>query len=48
MSDGSVLLNAYGCGFYRVTQIDSDAPRLERARLTWGAVGFLSSLGTTG
>jgi hypothetical protein len=29
MSDGSVLLNAYGCGFYRVTQIDSDAPRLE-------------------
>jgi len=29
MPDGSVLLNAYGCGFYRVTQIDSDAPRLE-------------------
>ncbi len=29
MTDGSVLLNAYGCGFYRVTDIDQQAPRIE-------------------
>ncbi len=28
MADGSVLLNAYGCGFYRVTEIASDNPRI--------------------
>ena len=28
MRDGSVLLNSYMCGFYRLTHIDSDAPRL--------------------
>ena len=27
--DGSVFFNAYGCAFYRLTQIDSDAPRLD-------------------
>ena len=29
MPDGSVLLNAYGCGFYRVTEIAGAAPRIE-------------------
>ncbi|MEP7346313.1 MAG: hypothetical protein ABI877_13670 [Gemmatimonadaceae bacterium] len=29
MPDGSVLLNAYGCGFYRVTDIDQATPRIE-------------------
>ncbi|MFN0181115.1 MAG: hypothetical protein ACKVZ0_20090 [Gemmatimonadales bacterium] len=29
MPDGSVLLNAYGCGFYRVTGIETEAPRIE-------------------
>jgi hypothetical protein len=29
MADGSVLLNAYGCGFYRVTAIHSAEPRIE-------------------
>ena len=28
MKDGSVLLNAYGCGFYRLTEIASDTPKL--------------------
>ena len=28
MSDGSVLLNAYGCGFYRLTAIDSPKPQI--------------------
>lgn len=26
MKDGSVLLNTYGCGFYRVTELDSETP----------------------
>lgn len=29
MADGSVLLNAYGCGFYRLTAIDSAEPRIQ-------------------
>jgi hypothetical protein len=29
MPDGSVLLNAYGCGFYRVTDLASDNPVIE-------------------
>jgi hypothetical protein len=29
MRDGSVLLNAYGCGFYRLTNIDSAQPKLD-------------------
>ncbi|MBA3341921.1 MAG: hypothetical protein H0T48_08795 [Gemmatimonadaceae bacterium] len=29
MPDKSVLLNAYGCGFYRVTGIETEAPRIE-------------------
>ncbi len=29
MPDGSVLMNAYGCGFYRLTGIDSPKPKLE-------------------
>ena len=29
MPDGSVLLNTYGCGFYRVTGIDGAEPRIE-------------------
>ncbi len=29
MRDGSVLLNAFGCGFYRITAIDSDVPRVD-------------------
>ena len=28
MPDGSVLLNTYGCGFYRVTGIETGAPRI--------------------
>ncbi|HEV7516346.1 MAG TPA: hypothetical protein VGR07_08610, partial [Thermoanaerobaculia bacterium] len=28
MADGSVLLNAYGCGFYRVTALQSDTPAI--------------------
>jgi hypothetical protein len=28
MPDGSVLLNAYGCGFYRVTGLEGAAPRI--------------------
>jgi hypothetical protein len=29
MSDGSILMNAFGCGFYRLTGIASDRPRLD-------------------
>ena len=29
MADGSVLLNAYGCGFYRVTGIDAPHPKVQ-------------------
>lgn len=29
MEDGSVLLNAYGCGFFRVTDIGADSARIE-------------------
>lgn len=29
MPDGSVLLNAYGCGFYRVTGLETAEPRIE-------------------
>jgi hypothetical protein len=29
MPDGSVLLNAFGCGFYRLTHMDSDEPVIE-------------------
>jgi hypothetical protein len=29
MADGSILLNAYGCGLYRLTGVESDAPKLE-------------------
>lgn len=29
MPDGSVLMNAYGCGFYRVTGIETQAPQIE-------------------
>lgn len=29
LADGSVLLNAYGCAFYRLTNIDDDRPMLE-------------------
>ncbi len=29
MRDGSVLINAYGCGFYRLTGVAGDAPRLD-------------------
>jgi hypothetical protein len=29
MTDGSVVLNAYGCGFYRVTGIETRAPQIE-------------------
>lgn len=29
MPDGSILMNAYGCGFYRLTGIGSNEPRLE-------------------
>jgi hypothetical protein len=28
MADGSVLLNAYGCGFYRVTGLETPTPRI--------------------
>lgn len=28
MPDGSVLVNAYGCGFYRLTGVATDAPKL--------------------
>lgn len=28
MTDGSVLMNSYMCGFYRLTDIDSDQPKL--------------------
>ncbi len=28
MPDGSVLLNAYGCGFYRVTGLETSQPRI--------------------
>lgn len=28
MPDGSILLSAYGCGFYRVTGLDTDAPEI--------------------
>jgi hypothetical protein len=28
MADGSVLLNAYGCGIYRVTALDSEIPAI--------------------
>jgi hypothetical protein len=28
LPDGSILMNSYGCGLYRLTGIDSDAPRL--------------------
>lgn len=29
MADGSILMNAFGCGFYRLTDIASDRPRLD-------------------
>jgi hypothetical protein len=29
MPDGTILMNSYGCGFYRLTGISSDEPRLE-------------------
>ena len=29
LSDGSVFLNSYGCGFYRLSAIGSDNPRLD-------------------
>jgi hypothetical protein len=29
MSDGSILMNAFGCGFYRLTGIASERPRLD-------------------
>ena len=29
LPDGSVFLNAYGCAFYRLTEIGSENPRLE-------------------
>ena len=29
LQDGSVFLNSYGCGFYHLTDIASDAPRLD-------------------
>jgi hypothetical protein len=29
MSDGSILMNSFGCGFYRLTRIASDGPRLD-------------------
>ena len=29
MPDGSVLLNAYGCGFYRVTGLETSTPKIE-------------------
>ena len=29
MPDGSILLNAYGCGFYRVTGLDRPEPRID-------------------
>jgi hypothetical protein len=29
MPDGSILMNAYGCGFFRLTGIASDQPRLD-------------------
>jgi hypothetical protein len=29
MRDGSVLMNAYGCGFFRLTGIATDVPKLE-------------------
>jgi hypothetical protein len=29
LRDGSVLLNSYGCGFYRVTGLDSPTPEIE-------------------
>ena len=28
MPDGSVLLNAYGCGFYRITDVASANPKV--------------------
>jgi hypothetical protein len=28
MSDGSVLLNSYMCGFYRLTELSSDSPKI--------------------
>jgi hypothetical protein len=28
MADGSVLLNAFGCGFYRITGLDADRPEI--------------------
>jgi hypothetical protein len=29
MPDGSILMNAFGCGFYRLTDIASDRPKLD-------------------
>jgi hypothetical protein len=29
MSDGSILLNAYGCGFYRVNGVEISAPTIQ-------------------
>ena len=29
LPDGSVFLNAYGCAFYRLSDIGADTPRLE-------------------
>ena len=29
MDDGSILINAYGCGLYRLSAVETDAPRLD-------------------
>jgi hypothetical protein len=47
MPDGSVLLNAYGCGFYRVTGMDTPEPRITNVHtIDVRAVG--DSLGACG
>lgn len=47
MPDGSVLLNAYGCGFYRVTGMDTAEPRITNVHtIDVRAVG--DSLGACG
>jgi len=47
MPDGSVLLNAYGCGFYRVTGMDTTEPRITNVHtIDVRAVG--DSLGACG
>jgi hypothetical protein len=53
MPDGSVLLNAYGCGFYRVTGIETAAPAItnvhtidaRRAPYGFGACGVPAVVG---